>query len=77
MFLSLRSPKGGAPIRQWLSSEKGEENISLTDDTEPTVTPESFYCLRIGWYGTGEAVFIKDHEAFKLYKLLKKQYDRL
>lgn len=77
MILSLRSPKGGNPIRQWgFATQRAKSNLKLDLVGERVITEESYYCIKIGYYENGVPVLIKDHEAFKLYKILAKQFGK-
>lgn len=76
MMMSLRSPFGGKPLRSWMRTEKkGKPNLDLADKAVPSVSEESFYCLKIGYYEDGSEVLIKDTEAAQLFYLLRKYYD--
>lgn len=73
-MISLRSPFGGRPIREWtLWREKGEENVKI-EEGGAVVTPESYYCLHIGYLDNGQKALIKDVEGYKLFKILEKHY---
>lgn len=76
MILSLRSPKGGRPIRQWMKTEKkGDPNIILSEKPEePRITEDSIYCIKIGYLDDGAEALVKDTEGYQLYKLLSRYY---
>lgn len=77
MFLSLRSPFGGAPLRLWGKSiGRGEQNISVASKASERITEESIYCVKIGYYEDGSEVLIKDKDAYQLFKLLEKVYGK-
>ena len=72
--ITWRSPSGGAPLREWaLTERKGKSNIEIEAGGR-VVTRDSLYCIQIGYLPDGSRVLLKDADAHRLFKLLRKEF---
>lgn len=75
MFLVLRNPQGGSPIRSWLQRMRRKDETFQLDAEGRAQIVEDFYTYRVGYCsGCSEKLYIKESTAKQLQKLLRRVF---
>lgn len=77
MFVFLRSPKGGNPLRkEWLSEIRRKPNLIYEPEDAPKIVQDS-WCLKIGYCKEcASALHITESVAKFLFTLLWKKFKK-